>query len=251
MRPHLKSSSQIEAMRKANLVVAEVLQGLAAMARPGITTLELDQEAEKICRNRGAVPAFKGYHGYPASLCTSVNHVIVHGIPSKDEILKEGDLLSLDFGAVLDGWVGDSAITVEIGEVSEDAHRLSMVTREALDLAIEQVRPGKRLSDIGRAVQTHAEIAGYSVIRDFVGHGIGREMHEDPQVPNYVPEHGPDPRLETGMVIAIEPMISAGKPDVEILKDGWTAVTADGSLAAHYEHSVAVTDSNPAILSRL
>lgn len=250
-RPHLKSMQQIESLRAANRVVAEVLARLVEEASPGVSTAELDRISESLCRERGAVPAFKGYQGFPASLCASINDEIVHGIPSEDRVLKEGDLLSVDFGAVLDGWVGDAALTIEIGEVGAETHRLNEVTRESLDRAIAQVRPGNRVSDISRAVQQHVEVAGFGVIRDFVGHGIGREMHEDPQVPNFVGSGGPDLRLEVGVVLAIEPMVAAGRPESRVLDDRWTAVTADGSLAAHWEHSVAVTEHGPDVLSVL
>jgi len=249
VRPHLKSPQQIELLRAADRVVAEVLQRLSKEAQPGMSTADLDRIAEALCRERGAVPAFKGYHGYPASLCTSINEEIVHGIPSETRRLQEGDLLSVDFGVVLDGWVGDAAVTIEIGEVSAEAHRLSEVTRGSLARAIEQARPGNRVSDISRAVQQYVEAAGFSVIRDFVGHGIGREMHEDPQIPNFVGSGGPDMRLEVGVVLAIEPMVAAGNPETRVLDDRWTAVTADGSLAAHWEHSLAVTADGPDVLS--
>ena len=198
--------------------------------------------------NAGATPAFKGYHGYPATICASVNEEVIHGIPSGRRILNEGDIVSIDVGAVLDGYFGDSAITLPVGQVSEDAARLLLATEESLYKAIEVVKPGARVSDIGHAVQKHVEAFGFSVVREFVGHGIGQKMHEEPQVPNYG-EPGRGPRLAEGMVLAIEPMVNAGKPAVKLLADGWTAVTRDGTLSAHFEHTVAVTADGPWILT--
>ena len=241
-----KNQREIETMRKAGVIVAEVHRACAEAARPGVSTADLDALAEEIIRSHGAKPTFLGYRGFPASICASINEEVVHGIPS-DRQLAEGDLVSLDFGVLLDGWYGDSAITVPVGAVSEEAERLSRVTRECLHLAIEEVRPGRRLSDIGHAVEAHATAAGFGVVREFVGHGIGTRLHEEPQVPNFgAPGRGP--RLEPGMVLAIEPMITAGDPAVKVLGDGWTAVTRDGSLAAHWELVAAVTPSGPRVL---
>jgi methionyl aminopeptidase len=234
-------------MAAPNALVSRVLAELAALAAPGVTTRELDALAERRIREVGAVPAFKGYRGYPATLCASVNDQVVHGIPS-DRKLEEGDVLSLDLGAQMDGFFGDSAVTVPIGRVSEEAARLLQVTEEALRHAIAQVRIGGRVSDIGHAVQVFVEEHGFSVVREFVGHGIGVQMHEEPQIPNYG-EPGRGPRLAEGMVLAIEPMVNAGKPGVKILADGWTAVTKDGSLSAHFEHTVAVTASGARVLT--
>jgi methionyl aminopeptidase len=243
----LKSPQEIAVMREANQIVAELLQELKARAVPGVSTRELDEVAERFIRKKKAKCAFKGYRGYPNCLCTSVNDVIVHGIPSSAE-LREGDILSIDCGVYYKGFFGDAAITVPIGRVSERAQRLIQTTRECLQLAIEKMVEGNRLSDVSHAIQTRAENEGFSVVRDFVGHGIGRQLHEDPQVPNYGPA-GTGIRLKTGMVLAIEPMVNEGHWGVRILKDGWTAVTEDGSLSAHFEHSVAITDNGPLVLS--
>jgi len=235
-------------MRAANGVVAHVLAELRAAVAPGVTTADLDALAERLVREGGAVPAFKGYHGYPATLCVSVNEEVVHGIPSRSRTLSAGDIVSLDVGVKLDGFYGDCAITVPVGPIAEDAANLLRVTREALDRGIAQVRVGGRLSDIGHAVQEWVETHGFSVVREFVGHGIGERLHEEPQIPNYgQPGHGP--RLAAGMIFAIEPMVAMGRPETRVLKDGWTAVTRDGSLAAHFEHTVAVTADGPLILS--
>jgi len=244
-----KSTAEIDRMAAANLLVARVLAELASVAAPGVTTRDLDELAERRIREAGAVPAFKGYRGYPATLCASVNEQVVHGIPS-DRVLVEGDILSLDIGAQMDGFYGDSAITVPIGRISDEARRLLRVTEEALGQAIERVRVGARVSDIGHAVQRHVEANGFSIVREFVGHGIGVQMHEETQIPNYG-EPGRGPRLAEGMVLAIEPMVNAGRPGVKILADGWTAVTKDGSLSAHFEHTVAVTAAGPRILTAL
>ena len=235
-------------MRAAGRLVGEVLTALSKAVVPGVTTGELDAMAEKLIRAAGATPAFKGYHGYPATICASVNDEVIHGIPSRTRALEEGDVISIDVGAQLDGYFGDSAITVPVGQVSEDAATLLRVTEESLYQAIERVKPGGRVSDIGHAVQTHVERAGFSVVREFVGHGIGQQMHEEPQVPNYG-EAGRGPRLSEGMVLAIEPMVNAGKPAVKVLSDGWTAVTRDHSLSAHFEHTVAVTADGAWILT--
>ena len=235
-------------MREAGRLVGEVLKELAARVAPGVTTADLDELAEKRIRKAGAIPAFKGYHGYPATICASVNDEVIHGIPSGRRLLNEGDVISIDVGASLDGYFGDSAITLAVGQVSEAAATLLRVTDESLYKAIEAVKPGGRISDIGHAVQKHVEAYGFSVVREFVGHGIGQKMHEEPQVPNYG-EPGRGPRLTEGMVLAIEPMVNAGKPAVKVLADGWTAVTRDGSLSAHFEHTVAVTADGPWILT--
>lgn len=243
-----KSPAEVQKMRAANALVADVLAELQTLVEPGVTTLELDAAAERRILEAGAVPAFKGYHGYPATLCASINDAVVHGIPSAAKLV-EGDLVSLDMGVVLDGFYGDSAVTVGVGQISDAAAELMRVTREALERAIECARVGGRVSDLGHAVQHHVEAHGFSVVREFVGHGIGTSLHEEPQVPNYG-EPGRGPRLQEGMVLAIEPMVNAGTPGVRVLDDGWTAVTTDGSLSAHFEHSVAVLKGGPVILSR-
>jgi len=243
-----KSAAELQRMRAANALVADVLAELASEVQPGVTTLDLDRLAEQRVRAAGAVPAFKGYRGYPATLCASVNEQVVHGIPSARP-LGDGDIVSLDIGVKLNGYFGDSAVTVPVGNVDERTVRLLAVTREALEKAIAEVRVGGRLSDIGHAVQAHVEAHGFSVVREFVGHGIGEELHEDPQVPNYG-QPGRGPKLAEGMVLAIEPMVAMGRPDVRVLSDGWTAVTRDGSLAAHFEHTVAVTSDGPLVLTR-
>jgi methionyl aminopeptidase len=243
-----RSRAELDKMRDAGRLVGDVLTELSARVAPGITTAELDAIAEKRILAAGATPAFKGYHGYPATICSSINEEVIHGIPSGRRELVEGDIISIDVGAVLDGYFGDSAITLPVGKVSEDAARLLRVTEESLYKAIEVVKPGARVSDIGHAVQKHVEAFGFSVVREFVGHGIGQKMHEEPQVPNYG-EPGRGPRLSEGMVLAIEPMVNAGKPAVKVLSDGWTAVTRDSSLSAHFEHTVAVTADRPWILT--
>ena len=245
----LKNRSQIAKLREANLVVADVLDTLEAAAKPGMTTWELNEIAARRLKQLKAEPAFLGYHDYPAVLCTSVNAVVVHGIPRKDVVLKEGDLLSIDFGAFKDGWCGDSARTLPMGRISPEAQALVDATRNSLERAIAECVPGKRLGDIGHAVQSYVEPLGYSVVRQFVGHGIGRRMHEEPHVPNYGVK-GRGLRLSEGLVIAIEPMINAGGPEVFTEEDGWTALTRDGSLSAHFEHSVAITENGPMVLSR-
>jgi methionyl aminopeptidase len=243
-----RSAAELEKMRAAGRLVGEVLTALTPHVVPGVTTAELDEIAEKMITNAGAIPAFKGYHGYPATICSSINEEVIHGIPSGQRVLREGDILSIDVGASLEGYFGDSAITLPVGQVSEEAARLLTVTEEALYKAIEVARPGGRVSDIGHAVQKHVEAYGFSVVREFVGHGIGQKMHEEPQVPNYG-EAGRGPRLAEGMVLAIEPMVNAGKPAVKVLSDGWTAVTRDKSLSAHFEHTVAITASGAWILT--
>lgn len=244
----LRSRAEIAQLRRAGAVVAEVLQGLAERIRPGVTTGELDRWAERLIRRRGAVPAFKGYKGFPAALCTSVNEVVVHGIPGR-HILRAGDIISVDVGAAVDGWFGDAARTYAVGNVDSESERLMRVTREALERAVAQARSGARLSDVSHAVEAHVTAAGFAVVRDFVGHGIGRALHEEPQVPNYG-EPGKGPRLEAGMVLAIEPMINAGGHAVRVLEDDWTVVTLDGSRSAHFENTIAVTDGEPEVLTR-
>lgn len=245
----LKSPEEIEIMRKANSIVAEVLSEMKELVKPGITTGELDEQAEQIIINRGAIPAFKGYGGFPSTLCTSINDEVVHGIPSKERRLKEGDIIGIDCGTCIDGFFGDSAITIAVGKISEEATRLMTATKESLLQAIEKARVGNRLSDISHAVQKHVEKFGYSAVKSFVGHGIGRNLHENPQIPNYG-SPGKGLRLQAGMVFAIEPMINCGNSDVVVMSDGWTAKTKDGSLSAHFEHSVAITESGPYILSQ-
>ena len=245
----LKSLQEIGKMEKANRIVAEILEAVKEKVQPGIETRELDELAEDLCRQRLVEPAFKGYRGYPRSICVSVNEEVVHGVPGPRR-LKAGDLVSLDFGVKYDGYYGDAAITVGVGAISEKAQALMAATEKSLYAGIARVEAGKRLSDISHAVQTVVEDAGFGVIREFVGHGIGRSLHEDPQIPNFGP---PDrgPTLQVGMTFAIEPMTSMGAWQVRILQDGWTAVTQDGSCAAHFEHSVALTENGVLILSRL
>lgn len=243
----VKSPKEIELMRAANQVVAKVLTELKEEIRPGCTTRKLDALAERIIRDAGATPAFKGYRGYPATLCTSVNDVVVHGIPN-DAVLEEGDILGVDCGALLEGYYGDSAYTYAVGEVSEEARRLMKVTEQSLWCGIDQMEPGNRLFDISAAIQKHVESNGFSVVRDFVGHGIGRQLHEEPQVPNYGLA-GRGILLSVGMVLALEPMVNAGTYEVFIESDGWTAKTRDGRLSAHFEHTIAITEDGPSVLS--
>lgn len=236
-------------MHRAGMVVWGALTELRKMIRPGVTTIELDEFAEGYAKERGARPAFKGYHGYPRSLCTSINNEVVHGIPSAKRSVKEGDILSMDFGVELDSYFGDAALTVPVGKIDPAHERLLRVTREALERGIDMIRPGNRLTDISAAVQQHVEKNGFSVVREFVGHSIGTKMHEDLQLPNYgEPGHGP--KLQKGMVLAIEPMVNIGNAEVRVLDDQWTAVTCDGSDSAHFEHTVAVTENGPWILTR-
>lgn len=249
----LKSAREIEIMKRANIIVAEVLRELKEKVAAGVTTLELDAIAEELTLKKNAIPAFKGYNVagrvYPRCLCASINEEIVHGIPT-NRALREGDIIGLDYGVIYEGFYGDSAVTVGVGRVSDEARRLMEITELALYKGIEQLHDGKRLGDLGHAVQQVAESAGYSVVRAFVGHGIGRKLHEEPPVPNYgEPDRGI--RLREGMVLAIEPMVNVGGCEVEIKEDGWTAVTRDGSLAAHFEHSVAITKDGPVILSQI
>jgi len=250
----IKTSAELAIMHRASQIVAEVLDELVAEVRPGISTEELDRIAESVTLEKGARPAFKGYKPgavvYPKSLCVAINEEIVHGIPSGRR-LKSGDIVGLDYGVVYQGFFGDAARTVPVGEVPETTMRLLRVTRQALYAGIAQAKVGNRISDISRAVQEVAETAGYSVVTEFAGHGIGRRLHEDPQVPNYFRRGMPNPRLQEGMALAIEPMVNEGTPDLEILSDGWTAVTADGRLSAHFEHSIAITSNGPVILSEL
>lgn len=243
----LKSHHEIDRMREAGRVVAQILQLIEEKVRPGITTLELDLLAESECRRRKVKPAFKGYGGFPYTICASPNEIVVHGFPTKKP-LQEGDILSVDFGVIQDGYYGDAAKTFPVGNVSEEAQKLMAATKSSLDEAIQAIQPNARLSDISNAVQTYVECRGYSVVREFVGHGIGKRLHESPQIPNFGPS-GQGPRLKPGMTLAIEPMINAGKPGVKILEDGWTAVTLDGRLSAHFEHTVAVTENGPVILT--
>jgi methionyl aminopeptidase len=247
----LKAPWELEILRRSNRLVAETLQELARRTQPGATTLELDRVAETYLRERGAQPAFKGYRDYPFTLCASLNEAIVHGFPSTRP-LREGDILSLDMGAVVDGYYGDAAVTLPVGRISPEAERLLSVTRECLERAIQAAQPGARLADISEAIQRHAESHGFSVVRVFVGHGIGKALHEAPQIPNFVDGgQGRGPMLKPGMVLAIEPMINAGGPEVRVLDDRWTAVTADGALSAHFEHTVAITEHGPEVLTRL
>jgi methionyl aminopeptidase len=244
-----KDKRELEKMHKSGLLVWGALQELRKLVRPGVTTKDLDAFAERYTAEHDARPAFKGYMGYPGSLCTSINQEVVHGIPSMKRVLKEGDILSMDFGVELDGYYGDAALTVPVGTIKPEREKLLRVTRESLDQAIDKVRPGNRLSDISAAVQGWVEKNGFSVVREFVGHGIGTKMHEEPQLPNYG-EPGQGPRLLEGMVLAIEPMVNSGGPGVRVLEDKWTAVTTDGSDSAHFEHTVAVTSNGPWVLTR-
>jgi methionyl aminopeptidase len=245
----LKSQDELEKMYRAGQVVWEVLNELRGMVKPGVSTMDLERAAEKRCAASGARPAFKNYQGYPCVLCASINEEVVHGIPKASRKLAEGDIISLDFGVALEGYYGDAAVTVPVGEIAPETRRLLDATRESLDRAIEQVRPGRRLSDISHAVESCVKQHGFSVVRDFVGHGIGTKMHEEPQLPNFG-EPGRGPRLEEGMVLAIEPMVNAGTAEVELKEDKWTAVTRDGRRSAHFEHTVAVTAKGPWILTR-
>jgi methionyl aminopeptidase len=242
-----RSAAELQRLRDANQLVAHVLEHLREAVEPGVTTGALDALAEREIRAAGAVPAFKGYKGYPATICASINEQVVHGIPSS-RALREGDIISIDLGARLDGFYGDSAVTVGVGTIAPQAAELLRVTEESLWKAIEAVRPGARISDIGHAVQSHVERFGFSVVREFVGHGIGSELHEEPQIPNYG-NPGKGPRLAEGMVLAIEPMVNAGAAGVKVLQDGWTAVTVDRSLSAHFEHTVAVRSDGAEVLS--
>ena len=242
-----KSRKEIDKMRAAGQLVGSVLQELRKMAQPGMTTLEINDAADKMIRDGGAYPTFKGYNGFPYSICASVNEQVVHGFPSAYK-LKDGDIFSIDVGATLEGFVGDTATTVPIGKVSEDLVKLIRVAQESLELAIEKCRAGNHLGDIGYAVQHHAESHGYSIVREYVGHGIGRRMHEDPQIPNYG-KPGKGPKIRAGYVFAVEPMINIGSHHTKTLKDGWTVVTVDGKPSAHVEHTIAVTEEGPEVLT--
>jgi methionyl aminopeptidase len=244
-----KSKKELEKMRAAGRLTGLVLQELKALAQPGITTIEIDQAAEKMIRDAGGLPTFKGYHGFPFSICASVNEQVVHGFPSEYQ-LRDGDIFSIDCGVTLEGFVGDTATTVPVGNVSESWLALVRVTEECLDLAIQECRPGKHLGDIGAAVQQHAEARGYSVVREYVGHGIGRRMHEDPQIPNYG-KPGQGPKIKAGYVFAVEPMINLGTHHTKVLADGWTVVTLDGKPSAHSEHTIAITEAGPEVLTRV
>ena len=244
----LKSAEEIAKMRRAGRIVAATIDAVTSAVRPGLTTADLDEVAEKTILDEGATPSFKGYRGFPASLCTSLNEEVVHGIPGPKK-LKQGDILSLDFGAIWEGYHADAAVSVFVGEPpSAEAEKLVRVTEEALEAGISQVRPGLRLSDISNAVQQVVEGAGFAVVREYVGHGVGRNLHEDPQIPNYGPP-GRGPELRQGLVVAIEPMVNMGGWETRVLADGWTVVTADGSLSAHFEHTIAVTDEGPEVLT--
>lgn len=245
----LKSPRELAIMRRAARVVVEAMRLCREIVRPGISTLEIDAEVERLIRRHGAKPAFKGYRGFPATVCVSINEEVVHGIPSAHRRLKEGDIVSLDLGCIVEGYYADCAFTIAIGDVPPAVQALLDATRESLERAIAECRPGRRLGDVSHAVQRHVEARGFSVVRAFVGHGIGRALHEDPQVPNFG-EPGRGPLLRPGMVLAIEPMVTMGGPGVRILDDGWTAVTEDGSLAAHFEHTIAVTEDGPDVLTR-
>src|SRR6202142_4069556 len=249
MAIHLRSAEELEKMHSAGLIVYETLTALRDMVRPGLTTMDLEKFAEEKIAGQPGKAAFKGYRGYPCSLCTSVNSEIVHGIPSPKRKLREGDIVSIDFGMEVDGYFADSAVTVPVGKIRPEVEKLLEVTRESLARAIDKMRPGNRLGDVGHAVQSWVEQHGYSVVREFVGHGIGTKRHEEPQLPNYG-EPGQGPRLLEGMVLAIEPMVNSGGPGVRVLEDKWTAVTTDGSDSAHFEHTVAVTSNGPWVLTR-
>lgn len=244
-----KSKKELEKMRAAGRLVGLVLQELRRMAQPGVSTLEVDAAAERMIRDAGALPTFKGYHGFPYSICASVNDQVVHGFPSK-YVLREGDIFSIDCGVTLEGFVGDTATTVPIGKVSTELLQLIRTAEECLELAIEQCRPGRHLGDIGWAVQRHAEAGGYGVVREYVGHGIGRRMHEDPQIPNYG-KPGAGAKIRAGYVFAVEPMINLGTHRTRRLSDGWTVVTVDGLPSAHVEHTIAITEEGPEVLTRV
>jgi len=245
----VKSREEIKKIRRASQIVAEALSTLKQVIAPGITTKELEQIAEEVIRSRGGVPAFKGYRGYPASICASVNDEVVHGIPSIDVILREGDIISIDLGVIYEGLIGDAAMTVPVGRVDKETERLIRVTEEALYKGIKEARISRRVGDISHAIQRYVESHGFSVVRAFVGHGVGRSLHEEPQIPNFG-YPGKGPKLKEGMTLAIEPMVNAGTYEVVIMKDGWTAKTADGSLSAHFEHTVLVTRNGPEILTK-
>jgi methionyl aminopeptidase len=251
-----RSAAELEKLRQSGLLVFQILERLKLMVGEGVTTQDLEVAAEKMIADAGAKPAFKGYYSqaagtkYPYSLCTSVNDEVVHGMPSPKRKLKSGDIVSIDTGVLLNGYYGDSALTVPVGEVNESVKRLLAVTAESLELAIDRVRSGNRLFDVCGTVEKHVVSQGFSIVREFVGHGIGTSLHEEPQIPNYVDRRGENPRLKPGMVLAIEPMVNAGKPETKVLSDKWTAVAKDGSYSAHFEHMVAVTENGPWVLSR-
>ncbi len=244
----LKSAREIGLMRAGGHILADVVDRLRETVKPGLSTLEIDEDVEAFIRERGALPAFKGYRGFPATVCISINEEVVHGIPSAHRRIKEGDIVGLDLGCIVEGYYADCAFTLAIGDVPPKVQHLLDVTRESLDVAIAECRPGRRLSDVSHAVQAHVERHGFSVVRAFVGHGIGRALHEDPQIPNFG-DPGRGPQLRPGMVLAIEPMVTMGSWEVKVLDDGWTAVTRDGSLAAHFEHTIAVSDDGPEVLT--
>ena len=244
----LKSAREIAIMRRAGHILAGVVERLRGFVKPGMSTLDVDEDVEAFIHREGAQPAFKGYRGFPATACISINEEVVHGIPSARRKIREGDIVGLDLGCIVEGYYADCAFTLPIGAVPAKVQQLLDVTRESLDLAIQQCHPGRRLSDVSHAVQTHVEANGFAVVRAFVGHGIGRALHEEPQIPNFG-DPGRGPQLKAGMVLAIEPMVTMGSWEVRILDDGWTAVTQDGSLAAHFEHTVAVTENGPEVLT--
>ena len=245
----LKSAREIGLMRRGGHILHEVMERLRTSVKPGMSTLEIDVDVEEFIRARGAVPAFKGYRGFPATVCISINEEVVHGIPSAQRHVEEGDIVGLDLGCIVEGYYADCAFTLAVGDVPTRVQELLDVTRESLELGIRECRPGRRLSDVSHAIQSHVERHGFAVVRAFVGHGIGRALHEEPQVPNFG-DPGRGPQLRAGMVLAIEPMVTMGSWEVRILDDGWTAVTKDGSLAAHFEHTIAVTESGPEVLTR-
>lgn len=244
-----RSQQEIDKLRKSSALVAQTVQYLEPMVEPGVTTAELDRAAEAFIRQHGGIPAFKGYRGFPATLCTSINAEVVHGIPSKKRKLRSGDIIGIDCGAIVDGYYGDHAVTLAVGEISSQEQELLQATRAALEQGIAQAKVGNRLSDISHTIQKYAEERGYSVVKAFVGHGIGTELHEEPQVPNFGPP-GRGPRLREGMVLALEPMLNIGTADVQILSDNWTVVTVDGKLSAHFEHTVAVAEHGGIVLSQ-
>jgi methionyl aminopeptidase len=245
----IKTEREIAKMRESGIVLAQVHAAVASMVAPGVSTMDLERVAEATITKLGGVPAFKGYHGFPACLCTSINEEVVHGMPNEKRVLQEGDIVSIDCGVILDGYYSDAAVTYPIGSVTQETQKLLDVTKASLGAAIQAAQVGGRLGDIGAAVQEMCEAAGFGVVRDFVGHGIGKNMHEEPQVPNFG-TRGKGPRLKPGMVLAIEPMINAGTHEVRVLKDGWTAVSSDGSYSAHFEHAVAITKQGPLVLTR-
>jgi methionyl aminopeptidase len=244
----LKSAREIGLMRRAGHILSDVMDRLRTTVKPGMSTLEIDEDVEEFIRAHGARPAFKGYRGFPATVCISINEEVVHGIPSAHRHVKEGDIVGLDLGCIVDGYYADCAFTLAVGDVPPRVQELLDVTRESLEMGIVECRPGRRLSDVSHAIQAHVEDHGFSVVRAFVGHGIGRALHEEPQVPNFG-DPGRGPQLKPGMVLAIEPMVTMGSWEVRVLDDGWTAVTRDGSLAAHFEHTIAVTEAGPEVLT--